>query len=80
VLGHGVSVYQTKHSSRLFEKYFFMLLLCKLRFVYFAILIEWINKKLSHWLAHRVSLQEYWESLGLPYTIGKPFQLVGFIN
>jgi len=40
----------------------------------------WTNKKLSDWLAHRVSLQEYWASLGQRYTIGKPFQRGGFIN
>jgi len=57
-----------------------MWLFCKLRFVYFAILIAWTNKKLSHWLAHRVSLQEYWASPGQRYTIGKPSQRGGFIN
>ena len=57
-----------------------MLLFCKCLDVYFAILAKWTNKKLSHWLAHRVSLLASWASPGQLYTIGKPSQLVGFIN
>jgi len=49
-------------------------------FVYFAILIAWTNKKLSHWLAHRVSLLEFWALPGQQYTTGKPFQLADSIN
>ena len=57
-----------------------MLYLCKCLNVYFAILQKWINKRLSPLLAHRVSLPVSWASLGRLYTIGRWFQLVGFIN
>jgi len=57
-----------------------MLLFYKSLIVYFAILCKWTNKKLSDWLAHRVSLLDYWEFTELLFINGKKFQKEEFIN
>ena len=57
-----------------------MLLLCNLMLVYLAILKLWTNKKLSHLLAHKVSLPGYWVFIEQQFTNGKKSLKVVFIN
>jgi hypothetical protein len=78
--GHDANVNQSKQEIKTFIKIFSSVVFLQMLICLFSYTKSWTNKKLSHWLAHRVSLPVSWELLGQLCINGKHFLMGGFIN